>query len=316
MDELAREKQPLVTVITLAYHSSYLQETIDSILRQNYFPLEYIISDDGTPDFDVGKWERYIEKYPESPVKQFWVLHHTENIGTVKNLNCALHHANGRYYVILAGDDVFADENVIRDWVNYFQNQKITFATSYMDSYDNTLTQFLQRRPSEEERQLLLTETSQDLFECIAKENFVIGCTTAYTAEFWERFGDVPERYRLVDDYPILLRAFRQGEKIGFFPRVTIKYREGGVSDVIHFDNIYQKDSDLIYKWEIAPYTKYPLRAWWNYYSWKWKRKNDYFFMRGYSYCEKHSFGWGLLAIRHPIRAMKKIQRTIQGERR
>lgn len=304
--------KPLVTVITLAYHSKYLKETVDSVLQQCYENVQYIITDDGTPGFDKAEWEKYIDRYKKTGDISYQVFHHESNIGTVKNLNSALHKAEGKYYVILAGDDTFADNMVLQDWVTYFEANKVLYATSYLERFDESMTHFEHRLPSEEDCQKIVSESPYALFEQIAMENFIVGCTTAYRKEFWEKYGDVPEQYHLIDDHPILLRALRNGEKIGWFPRSTIHYRSGGVSDVRNYNAIYKKDGDLIYKYEIAPYTKRPLRMSMAYKRWKWRQQNDKSFLKGYAYCQKHTALWFFLALRHPMRAKNKLIREIQ----
>ena len=55
---MALENKPLVSVIAVSYnHAKYMKEAINSLLNQDYSPLEIIISDDHSTDngFEIAK---------------------------------------------------------------------------------------------------------------------------------------------------------------------------------------------------------------------------------------------------------------------
>jgi glycosyltransferase involved in cell wall biosynthesis len=55
---MALENKPLVSVIAVSYnHGKYMKEAINSLLNQDYSPLEIIISDDHSTDdtFEIAK---------------------------------------------------------------------------------------------------------------------------------------------------------------------------------------------------------------------------------------------------------------------
>ena len=45
------DRYPLITVLTLSYNSTYIYESIQSVLEQSYPHIEYIIVDDGSGAF-------------------------------------------------------------------------------------------------------------------------------------------------------------------------------------------------------------------------------------------------------------------------
>ena len=54
---------PLISIIVLSYNNStYIFESINSILQQNYKNIELIITDDGTQDFNKQTYVDYILK--------------------------------------------------------------------------------------------------------------------------------------------------------------------------------------------------------------------------------------------------------------
>ena len=71
MKQLHR-KNPLVTVATATYKKyDQLYQCIDSVLMQDYEPIEYIISDDGCSAFPKEEIEQYILKKKEITLFRF-----------------------------------------------------------------------------------------------------------------------------------------------------------------------------------------------------------------------------------------------------
>lgn len=91
------KKYPLVTIITPTYNRApFLEETILSVLNQDYPKIEYIVLDDGSTD----ETAKVIEKYKEKIV---WVFH--KNIGEVKTVNKGFLLARGEIISIVNSDD-------------------------------------------------------------------------------------------------------------------------------------------------------------------------------------------------------------------
>lgn len=108
---MSGESFPLISVITPAYnHEKYVQDTIQSILDQDYPNIEYIIIDDGSKD---DTYNKILEKGPfaESRLTKFTAIT-KKNEGIIKTLNMGLNVANGEYVYIIASDDM-ADPTAI-----------------------------------------------------------------------------------------------------------------------------------------------------------------------------------------------------------
>lgn len=88
---------PLVTVITPTYNrADYLIETIESVLKQNYPNIEYIVLDDGSKD----NTSEILEKYGNQIV---WDRH--PNMGEARTVNKGLSMAHGDIVGIVNSDD-------------------------------------------------------------------------------------------------------------------------------------------------------------------------------------------------------------------
>jgi len=90
---------PLVSVIIPAYNNEkHIGEAIDSVLRQDYSPLEIIVVDDGSTD----RTPMIVSAYGNRVV-----LLQQENQGSAVARNLGIKAASGRYLAFLDADDVW-----------------------------------------------------------------------------------------------------------------------------------------------------------------------------------------------------------------
>lgn len=91
-------KLPLVTVITTVYNRADLvDETILSVLNQDYPNIEYIVLDDGSTD---NSWQ-VLQKY-----KDRVILGRHENMGESRTVNKGFSMAKGEIIGVLSSDDL------------------------------------------------------------------------------------------------------------------------------------------------------------------------------------------------------------------
>jgi cellulose synthase/poly-beta-1,6-N-acetylglucosamine synthase-like glycosyltransferase len=92
----------LVTIIALCHnHAPYLRESLDSILHQDYEPLEVWLVDNGSTDESPAILQEYAQAHPS-----WHLLLLPENLGNCRAFNQALRRSTGEFVVDLATDDV------------------------------------------------------------------------------------------------------------------------------------------------------------------------------------------------------------------
>ena len=94
----------LVSVLMCVYNTPivYLQESIESILKQTYQNFEFVIDDDGSDDLDTLNC---LESYSVED-NRIKVIHNVNNIGLTKSLNVGLKKCHGAYIARMDADDI------------------------------------------------------------------------------------------------------------------------------------------------------------------------------------------------------------------
>ncbi|MGN8738916.1 glycosyltransferase family 2 protein [Bilifractor sp. HCP3S3_D3] len=213
-----------LTVITLTYNKfDNLAHTLASIENQIFKDqIEVIISDDGSPNYCK---ENMLEIINQFPTLNIILIHHDNNVGTVKNFNNAIKIASGEIIIPLSQDDCFANNNVLQD-INDFFEHHIDYGictTKRKGQYSNAIV------PSSRDCELLEKNDSILLFREMC-ENIIFGACIYYKKSFLEKMNYFDETYRLMEDHPFVLKSLLMGYKIGFINNVSIVYGENGAS--------------------------------------------------------------------------------------
>ncbi len=260
----------LVTVITMSYNSfRTIMEAVDSLLMQDYGSIQYIITDDGSKEFDKQGLENYIAGNNHGNVKEALVLHNEKNKGTIRNINGVLDLVKGEYIFFLSADDCFYDSSVLSDWVREFIESGEEVITAKRAVYDSDMGTLLRIDPSESQIAAIKNLTPADLFEKMAASNFIFGCCTARKASNLREYGGYCEKYRLIEDYSANLQMLRNGQRIHFFDRTVIKYRTSGASSLSGLNKRYFKENRSLFRHEALPYVQDKQLAKIRYLSWE-----------------------------------------------
>lgn len=305
------DPKPLVSVIIPTYNSPDLWGTLESLTAQDYPRIQPVLVDDGSKVFDLRETEQFFHRHNNGNLEQITVLQNPENCGTVRTMNRALSHCKGEYIFNLAGDDRFADPRVLSDWVEAFIVTGAQVMTGYRSIWDEAMEHCFGTEPNAVQVRDLRKKSPEELFEDMAKANYVFGSATARTAESFRKYGPYDEHYRLIEDHPAILKLLRLGEPIVFFDRTVVKCRMGGASAAQNYNEVYARDVDRILTHEVLPHTKHPTamkRA----YA-QWKREQRILKKRA---ALSRRFGTGIVAkaaiglwyyLHHPIRVLCKL---------
>jgi len=194
-----REKKlnnPKISVIIPVYNGEiFLEDTIKSVLNQNYDNWECIVVDDGSIDGSAAiakKYEQIIYLYQEH-----------KNVAAARNLG--IQKASGEYLAFLDADDIW-DTNKLETQINYMEENP---------DIDYSITK----------HSLFLTEGLKDIPQWV-RTNHLQEETLAYIPSSlivrksaFEIVGYFDESYKISDDSDWFLRARDAGIKLGIIDK-------------------------------------------------------------------------------------------------
>lgn len=112
MFRFTSQVQPRVTLISVvipAYRAeSFIRETLESVLRQTWRPLEVLVVDDASDDGTVAVVESVIAENATHDVV-VRLVRHESNRGAASALNTGIEASRGDYVAWLSADDVYVD---------------------------------------------------------------------------------------------------------------------------------------------------------------------------------------------------------------
>lgn len=126
-------EKPSVSVIIPNYnHAQYLEERINSVLRQTYKDFELIILDDCSTDNS----SEVIEKYRENPHVSFIVYNQQNSGSTFKQWDKGISLAKGDYIWIAESDDSCKDCFLERAISQFKANKNVAVVFAYSFSFN------------------------------------------------------------------------------------------------------------------------------------------------------------------------------------
>lgn len=182
------KQKPLISYILITYNQeSFVQEALDGAFSQTYSPLEIIIADDGSKDNTTLVISEAIADY-KGPHKVTF-LHNEKNVGIAKNVNNAMAHANGEYFIIAAGDDKSLPERAQRTYevfTRYPDMTCINFMSIPCDSNLQPLKAVSTVHP-------INSLSSINIYDYLEFTDFVIwsGDTRSIRRSLYDTFGDL-----------------------------------------------------------------------------------------------------------------------------
>lgn len=244
-----KQNAPLVSIWILMYNNAAeLENTVESVVSQDYPNAEVIFSDDGSKVTDPDKVERMAQKVRDRGYATK-IFFNKENMGTVAHINSVIDRSDGKYFVSCCPGERFHTPGTVSAIVNAMEKKKSLMMTSRrLDVYPDKVI----KRPSPMLGIALSLCPKMLAGYMIRKRNLISGCCTFENRELFEKYGKYDTSYRLVEDYPYVVDLLRNGARIDFMNCVTVEHSIGGVStgnihpavikDIEHMREVLKKD--------------------------------------------------------------------------
>lgn len=236
MNDMKNESvQPIVSIITTTYKKfDTLENTIESVCSQDYPKIEYIISDDGSDNFERAKIEALIKKHKKDNIVNFLIIHQSSNLGTVKNINIATKSSQGKYVVGIGADDLFVNNSVITRIVDRMENEKCD-VLSFTRIQKSQEGRILRKMPhSSFYKYLQKMDTPEKQYRGLVTGfyyEFASGSSICSKKSTLEAMGYYDEKFKFWEDGPYLAKCNRNGICIATAYDIDgIIYQLGGIS--------------------------------------------------------------------------------------
>lgn len=252
-------KNKLVSIIILSYcNIKGIYETLESVLEQNYSPIELIISDDGTPGFgkETDKLRSYIDEHKQDNIVNVIINAIPVNAGTVKNVNSALALAKGYYIKLISAEDYFVDANSIRLFVEYLEGSDFDICFSKVRGVTPEGEFVYELASCDSDYDKLKKYSIGQIRNYLFARNFLPAPAAFMKRGLFERYGFFKEDTKLIEDYPFWLYLSGEGVPFGFLDRILVNYRLSGVSSKGVYGVKFMEDMYVIYERFIFPYDR------------------------------------------------------------
>lgn len=203
-----------VSIITVCYNSAKtIRDTIESVAKQDYPDIEYIIVDGDSQD-STKSILRDCSKYIDKQISE-------QDNGIYDAMNKGLELATGDVIGFLNSDDLYSDTNVISDLMKHLVSAgaDAIFADLVLVEQDNL--------------QKVVRRYDSSRFHV---GRFRFGWMPAHPTffikrSFYERVGPFSLDYKIAGDFEMMVRLlYKESAQFVYFPKEVVKMRAGGIS--------------------------------------------------------------------------------------
>ena len=189
-----------------------LEKTIESVIKQTYSDIEFIIIDGKSEDESVAKIKQHEDRI------FFWISE--EDTGIYNAMNKGIRKASGKYCLFLNSGDYLYDNNILKEIVdlNYEEDIISGNVIKYSESHYN------------EEPFSKIKHSTISLFDLYS--NSLNHQATFISRDLFNKYGFYEEKYAVISDWIFMLKTLILNNVTYKYINKTISfYSEGGISN-------------------------------------------------------------------------------------
>ncbi len=224
-----------ISMITVCFNSERtIEDTIKSVISQDYPLIEYIIVDGSSTDGTgkvIEKYNTYISNHISEPDK-----------GIYDAMNKGITMATGDIIGILNSDDIFASNTILSDVINVF------VSNPEIDAVYGNITYFKDRSPEK----VVRTWNTKPYYPKFFDHGEVPPHPSLFIKKrVYNSIGRYFSDFKITSDYEFMLRAFKiHGYKPYYLNKFIVNMRMGGESTK-NFKNIIIGNREIIRAWKM-----------------------------------------------------------------
>lgn len=217
-----------VSIIIPTYNGyNYINETIESCLKQTYKNLEIIVIDDGSTDGTRDLLLAY-----EGKIK---LIFNNKNLGIVKNINQSINNITSDFFMFLGHDDVLP--------INHIELMVCEFEANTVGVHCNSMliNGLGEEKGFSRNDSIQQLKTANCLFE-LSLDNFISSCGMLQKTSVFKSLGGWDESYLHYGEWLYYIKALEVGD-IKYTTKTYAYYRR-------HDNNITNtfKDKNVVSK--------------------------------------------------------------------
>lgn len=208
-------KNPKISIITVAFNSvKTIQDTIESILLQDYKNIEYIIIDAGSSDGTVEIIKSFGDKIT-------YFISESDH-GIYDGMNKGIKAASGDLIGILNSDDFYPNNFILSNVAKTFVNNQCDAVYGdlvYVRHYNkNKIVRYWQ---------------AGDYSALKIKNGWMLPHPTFFVKKsIYDRFGLYNTELKSAADYEMILKLlYKQNISVKYIPMILVNMRMGGASN-------------------------------------------------------------------------------------
>lgn len=227
------KNKPLVSVAIITYNQKdFLREAIESVLQQDYRPLQIVIGDDFSTDGTQELMLEYEKKYPEIFTLKFSL----KNSGNTANANNVHFACTGKYIAWLGGDDLMLPFKITEQVAFLESNPDYNIVYHNLDVFDSNSAKHLRFYTGPKDKH------TGDVKKLIKYGTFNGACSNMVRSAASPLHGHYPHLI-ISADWLYWVEHLIPSGKIGYIDKVLGRYRRHD-NNVSNPAGIYMKQAE------------------------------------------------------------------------
>lgn len=208
-------------IVPICGVEQYLNQCVESVLKQKFHDFELILVDDHSPDRCPEMCDAWAEKD-----QRIRVIHKEKNEGLGFARNTGMSIARGEYVTFLDSDDYISESHLLT-CMQTLKTDTDILVFGIESVYENEHGKIVHRETAVPKESCAQTKEQKGMLfaQLSAARAFPFACNKVYRRQFLMEHRALFEKTRLIEDFLFNIELFEKAEKITAITDVLYYYR-------------------------------------------------------------------------------------------